>query len=437
MSTESSELSPLDLPKGKEFTHRAHRFPGKFHPPLVKRILAENSTHSHIADPMGGSGTVGVESVANGLEVLSTDLDPLSCLMIRAKTNPILPSRLTELGEEILARGEPYPKPGTISEEEAREYLEEVLSKTRYIQPLNIFHWFDPYVAVGLGKVLAVTNRVLEGEEKKVCDAVHLAVSSSIRALSRADPQPVSGLEVTSVRREQLENGLTFDVEGRVRQAFNRLADGYQELLSCDELGESTVLQENAKNFDKVVDSLNFQPTLIITSPPYCNAIEYPRRHRLESEWLGLWDGTSLGELRSDRLSTSRDFFGGAQVLQETLQQIGEAPINDAEEICTKIETEKNQPRKANILRKYFLDSVDWLDSMYRALPTEGKFIMTIGPSTSYSYKIDTPSFLTEIARKHGFEKINEEKYTYKNTKMQYPTEGEKTEYEVLLEFEK
>ena len=102
------------------------------------------------------------------------------------------------------------------------------------------------------------------------------------------------------------------------------------------------------------------------------------------------------------------------------------------------IETDKQQEKKANRLRKYFLDAYDWLSELYEALPSGGLLCMTVGPSTSYGVNIDTPRFLREIATDAvGFDTESKRRYTYKNNKMQYPTDGPSTEYEELMKLRK
>src|SRR6056297_2666148 len=101
-STEQEKPEPLDLPEIREYTHRAHRFPGKFHPPLIAHILDKHDEHDVVADPMCGCGTTGVEAAVNGKDAILNDIDPLSALMSRGKTNPVQPDEFLEVRDEIL-----------------------------------------------------------------------------------------------------------------------------------------------------------------------------------------------------------------------------------------------------------------------------------------------------------------------------------------------
>lgn len=433
MSSKSGdELKPLDLPKRQEYTHRAHRFPGKFHPPLIAKIIEDHPDCNVIADPMCGSGTVAVESAVAGREALCVDIDPLSELMTRAKSKPVPTDELLDVGQEILSVSDSVPDEGELEEEEAREEVKSNLFGTQYCVPYNLFHWFEPYVAVGFSRFLSTANTVLEDESDEMTDAIHLCFAASVRRISRADPQPVSGLEVTKVRRQELEEGIDFDVTGTFEQVLNRLGAGYDELHNLDSLGDVTTVYGNAKNFAELCEEYEKQPDLVITSPPYCTAIEYHRRHRLEYEWLGLFNDEDVMNQRDVRLETSRDFFGSTSAKQGTLRSLPEIEHEEIAALMDNIE-EDGKERKANLLRKYFLDAYDWIEQVKKALPKRGLFCMTVGPSTSYGHSIDTPRFLTDIAKEVGFEVVSEQPYKLTNNKMQYPTDGETTEMESLI----
>lgn len=432
-----SDIEPLNLPDRPELTHRAHRFPGKFHPPLIAKILHDNPGHEAIADPMCGSGTVGVEAIANNRHALCVDLDPLACLMTRGKTNPVSPNELEQVMLRIIDLAGSFPSPGEVDEESAKKEVENNLARTPSVPPLNLFHWFDPYVAVGFSRLVRSSYEVLEIESEEMNDAIRTALASSVRHISRADPQPVSGLEVTSVRKEQLKNGVTFDVESKFRSAVKRLAQGYEQLGDNDFLGSTTVVRANAKEFSRVVDESYLDPTLIITSPPYCNAIEYTRRHRLEYEWLGLFEGGTLERVRQERLRSSREFIGTPTIKQGTLRNLPTVPHEGIRNVTGVIEEEEGQERKANRLRKYFLDAYDWIEEIYETLPSDGLFYLIIGPSTSYGHHVNTPEFLSDIATDLGFSLDEQHIYKLTNNKMQYPTNGDTTEYESLIKFRK
>lgn len=432
-SSESADLKPLDLPDIKDYTHLAHRFPGKFHPPLVNHIINKyGDEHDVIADPMCGSGTAGLEAVIAGKDAICNDIDPLSALITRGKTNPVDPILLRSTSKNIIEGIGQMPKEGSFDEETAIEKIQSNIDGKDYTIPYNVFHWFEPHVAVGYSRLLTSAHDELQGHDSGLWDAVHTALAAMVRQISRADPEPVSGLEVTSVRKEELEEGVEFDVIGSFRNVLNRLARGYQELQEAQPLGDITVFESDCRYFSDMVDEVDLSPTMIVTSPPYCNAIEYSRRHRLEYEWLGLFNNEDVDDPRNERIETSRDFFGSTTPRQDTLRGLDEVPHPEVRELTATIEQDGYE-RKSNLLRKYFLDAYEWIDEIRNVLRVGGLFCLIVGPSTSYGQTVNTPKWLKDISVELDFEVHEEMNYLLKNNKMQFPTDGETTDTESLI----
>jgi DNA methylase len=58
-------------------THYMFRYPAKFHPPLVRRLLADYTQRGHrVLDPFCGSGTLLVEAAIAGRHATGTAVDP-------------------------------------------------------------------------------------------------------------------------------------------------------------------------------------------------------------------------------------------------------------------------------------------------------------------------------------------------------------------------
>jgi len=438
MSSQSGdELSPLDLPDRPEYTHRAHRFPGKFHPPLIAEILDQNPGRNRIADPMCGSGTTGVEAAVAGQDALCVDIDPLCTLMARAKTHPVPTDEFLSLRDVIVDSAGKMPEEGDFPEAQAKEVVESNLEGTRYCIPYNLHHWFEPYVSVGFSRLLEAASDELRHESAKMADAVHTSLAAMVRQISRADPAPVSGLEVTKVRKKELEEGIDFDVVGSFRSVSSRLAKGCDQMRELDqEIGDVTVVESDARDFAGLCEKVGYAPEMIVMSPPYCNAIEYHRRHRLEYEWLGLFNKDGVEDPRNERIERSREFVGSVTPRQDALRDLPPLEHDELSELMRKV-GEEGKERKANLLRKYFLDAREWLEEVGKALESGGLFYMIVGPSTSYGYTIDTPRFLADIATdpEVGLELVDERRYKLTNNKMQYPTEGETTDLEAMLKF--
>lgn len=429
---DASSKDPLNLPGSHDCIHRSHRFPGKIHPPLVAYLLDRHESASVVADPMCGSGTVGVEAVVRDCQALMTDLDPLSALLAEAKTQPVHPVELWRSGQELLENASPLPEEGEFDPDEATAEARSILSDTDFSVPVNVDYWFDPHIVVGYAQLLKSFNKKTSSSDASLQTSLLLVLSSIVRRISRADPAPVSGLEITKIRRRQLEDGLEFDIEKEYKKSLRLLSRGYEEMLEYNSLGESSVFNTDARSFNKICESSGLRPEVVITSPPYCNAIEYTRRHRLETEWLGFW-GASTKEAKSRRVETSRSFIGSTTVRQESLRQLDPVPHQGLEDTIEQIEA-KGKQRKANLLRQYFHDAEIWLDEIQSAIVEEGVLYLIVGRSKSHGEIIDTPGVLVDIAESVGFSLQEEIEYRLKDKKMQFPTSGNGTGSEVLVQ---
>src|SRR5215216_316703 len=70
--------------------HGYHRYPAKFIPQLVRRIIENYSLpDSLVGDPFLGSATTGIEALRSGRRFWGADINPVALLISNAKCNPI------------------------------------------------------------------------------------------------------------------------------------------------------------------------------------------------------------------------------------------------------------------------------------------------------------------------------------------------------------
>ena len=71
-------------------THSLHAFAAKCPPQLAEWAIHKYSTTGDVVcDPMAGSGTTLIEAWRHGRTSCGFDIDPLACLIARAKTTPV------------------------------------------------------------------------------------------------------------------------------------------------------------------------------------------------------------------------------------------------------------------------------------------------------------------------------------------------------------
>jgi len=149
---------------GPRLTNYLFKFPAKFHPPVVRWALGKYGRRgSPVLDPFTGSGTTQVEAMARGIPSVGVDIDPVACLMARAKTTPLDPGVLEDALLEMRRQLDAPRRAREILEaqpaadiSDRRFALESVGLSIPSIP--NMFHWFRRYVVIDLARILTTLD---------------------------------------------------------------------------------------------------------------------------------------------------------------------------------------------------------------------------------------------------------------------------------------
>ena len=403
---------PLDVGTMPPYTQPVFRFPGSFHPPLVRSLLERHPRAELVGDSMAGCGTSALVSVALGRDAVVADIDPLACLLTRAKCTPVDPGELMTTVERLLDAAGPmgYYAQQIESVQQATDAMERL---TPFRAPPNLFLWFHPTIVRDLAHWLTQVYTHRREMSSPSMDAVLAVTAGSIRRVSRADPKPVSGLEVTSVRRARLRSGLRFDLAGEIRTRAALLGEGYSQLLSQPRLGRVQVWESDARDWATLCRRLRCYPDLQVTSPPYLHAINYARRHKLENMWLGLVD-------RSKYSAHARRFLGSNVVSDHADSgSTKELPLS-SRQICRRVAQSPSNPQRRT-LERYLLDLDLWLAQVADVAARSGApTYIVVGASSIGDIRIDTPRLVVDIAERHGMELTGESRHRLVNQRMQY-----------------
>ncbi len=369
---------------------------------------------------MAGCGTVAVETAFAGKAGLFSDIDPLACLVTRAKARPVDPDWLDDTVSTVLKSSKPFAKPG-VRRGNALKHIHKLEETTPFRAPPNVFHWFIPYVAVNICKVLQQIAELENTGRRK--DSLLAIFASVIRRISRADPQTASGLEVTRIRREALASGLKFSIEKEIAKKGALLVRGYQQMRK-NRLGRIKLVRADAKKWSETCSRLDIWPDLIITSPCYMSAIEYWRRHKLEYFWLGLADKESLSQLRHEFLGMGMDdpdvssLPGSATAMYSYLKRSG-------------FELEATE------LARYFNDTSAWMCEISKVLKkSRGSAYVVVGSNSNRGRRINTALAIQELAKTNNLTSRVYMRYRITNYHMQYPTKGPRISNETVLKLQ-
>ena len=352
-------------------THGLHKYPANFFPELPRWLIQRYSkTGDIILDPFMGSGTTNLEASLLGRHSVGVDIDPFSRFITKVKTSPLPIKELKKVYYEIKKKVISYIEPEHINNVPSFPYRDK---------------WFKPYIL----KELIYLKTSIETLQTSVSIKNFFLVcfSSIIRRVSEAD----NNCTRTVIRKKlnkQVHPGDAIDL-------FLKRIDTHVKnmilLTKLNPTGDVTI-PENADARDMSIFK-NEIFDLVLTSPPYLNAIDYPRTHQLEIYWLNFANG-SLKSLKSKHIGSEIVSAKEYSRLQKTGCQTADQVIRKIYEI---------DPRRAYIAIKYILDMKANLYEVYRVLKKGCPYVIVIGNNLVRGFKFETWRYLQEEAIKIGY----------------------------------
>ncbi len=348
-----------------------HPFPARMAPGIALDALGESTTPLRVLDPMAGSGTVLAVARAKGHRAFGVDLDPLAVLLTGVWTRTVEPESVTEKAAEVLDRakaalrrltsGAAYPAG---SDEETRKFI-------RY--------WFDDYARGQLAALSGAISRVHNQATRDVlwCGFSRLIITKSAGASLAMDlshSRPHKEFTTAPVK------------------PFNRFIAAVQTVVSnCPQSGTESVgpaavvKRGDARNLDIAKGSID----LVLTSPPYLNAIDYMRCSKFSLVWMG-YSVDSLRQIRGESVGAeaSSDEALAAPWVKSLIKQLGLTP--------------KLSDRDNALLARYVWDMGGALAEVSRVLKAHGRAVYVVGDSTVRGTFVRNSAIVAAVAQEHG-----------------------------------
>jgi DNA modification methylase len=376
-------------------SHDVHAFAAKFPPQLPCAFIRGLTAPSDfVLDPMMGSGTTIVEAWLAGRRGIGLDIDPLALRVSQAKTLPISADDLRNIGLKVISHAQDL-----LADHSIERLIQKFDSRTKEF----IDYWFYPNTQRELAALVlamqtvdvSLVRRFLELTFSSIIVTKSGGVSRA-RDLAHSRPHldkeknPKNALEQFSLR---LQKNIKSIVQLNARSALAAPLPGDARSMPLR---------------DEVID-------LIVTSPPYANAIDYMRAHKFPLVWLGE-SVVNLTELRTRYI--------GSEKINST--QYAELP-DKTESIVRQLD--ERDKKKSSILRKYFIEMKAVLAEMYRVLRKDSPAIVVVGPSVMRGIDVQTHHCLAEIAQETGFSVVGVVQRSLDRNKRMMPARfGKKTD---------
>ena len=348
------------------YPRTVHPFPARMASEVALEALVGLPPKSTVLDPMCGSGVVVRKALDAGHAGIGLDIDPLAVLMTRVWTSNISQSIQPDLGSELAERARTL-----IGAEIELPWVDQDQPTADYID-----FWFLPAQREQI-RALIAASRQLRGQRK---DLVSLALSRII--VTKSNGASVAA-DTSHSRPHRVRTENDFDVFMGFARSFRRLL----QILRNSSLESSGRVRRGDARTLRGIRTASVDA--VVTSPPYLNAIDYLRGHKLALVWLGystpqIRNVKSLGVgARAHRKGQDADRLG--EIVK--LVTIGEAP----EDIT-------------RIVKSYTSDMKDCLKQAYRVLRQSGYAVYVVSNSVLRGIEIDTAGIVIEAASDAGFQ---------------------------------
>ncbi len=284
-----------------------HPFPARMAPELALKSFEELESGFVVLDPMTGSGTVARHASEFGHQAIGFDLDPLAVLISKVWTTPVDDQEI-EAGFLAVLKSALAIDPNLIElpwiddDDETRNFIEYWFGKPQ-IKELRCLAYtlsnahavLEEPVSISVLNVLRVSlSRIIITKEQ---------CASLARDTSHSRPHKVAGISDYQV---------FLGFERSVLYVRKRLASAVPPGRTSIDLGD-------ARHVDLPDNSVDF----VLTSPPYLNAIDYLRGHRLSLVWLG-YRISELRRVRSDSIGAERGPDEFAVISDTIVRSIGD-----------------------------------------------------------------------------------------------------------------
>lgn len=344
-----------------------HPFPARMAPDLAQDALKFVGPGSLVLDPMCGSGTVLRAASESGIDCLGTDLDPLSVLMASVWTTSVEVSEVLNDAAEVVQAARELPEANVrrTADMETREF---------------IGYWFAEKQEEDLARLATV----LQPRRGAVADALRLAVS---RIIVSKEMMASLARDTSHSRPHRVAESNDFDVY----EGFLRSARFLTRRLRVDRLsGQARVMEGDARSLTGVAPG---SVDLAVTSPPYLNAIDYLRGHRLALVWLG----HSLGALRETRAIS----VGAERVLKKE-----ESAIDVSAFVSRKDGSSFVRPHWGWI-RRYARDMDRVLRRLREVVRSKGRVVLVVGNSYIRGADVDNAALIQSLALGAGLQLVD------------------------------
>ncbi|MYF29577.1 MAG: hypothetical protein F4169_12125 [Gammaproteobacteria bacterium] len=373
-----------------------HPFPARMAPGLVLEKLSEIGKSSRVLDPMAGSGVVLRHAIELGHEAVGFDMDPLAVLMARVWTTPVSAGRLDHWVERVIGEAR-------ITEPESvcLDWIDADVETKSFVE-----YWFGKEQRNDLRRIAFVLKKFGRGESPQDARSLNLIRLALSRIIITKEPSASLARDTSHSRPHRVSEESDFEVfpalERSIRFIRKRMTEQPPSGGARVDLGDARDL----------VSIRNGTVDTVITSPPYLNAIDYMRGHRLALVWLG--EGLEkLRRIRSTSIGAERapDDRRGRELFRRIKGAMGDV--------------ERLPRRYCMMVERYAEDLYRMMSEIARVLRPRGTATLVVGNSCLQGIFVRNADGVTEAAKMVGLELTGMSERTLPDSRRYLPVTAE------------
>jgi DNA modification methylase len=340
-----------------------HPFPARMAPEIaLNAIPARKRKQLTVLDPMCGSGTVLNVALTRGHRAIGIDIDPLAVMMSRVSVGPIDTKELLQAGARVV----------TLSR------------KAGGTAPWGDDHETDAFVDYWFGEkqrrdLIDLASTIQTYTHHEIRMALQVAIS---RIIVTKSPQASLAADTSHSRPHRVRDTSDYDVFAGFEKSLSQMA---QKLDQRSTTGTARVLLGDARVLGEVEDS---SVDMAVTSPPYLNALDYLRGHKLALVWFGY----TISELRARRsisIGSERNLGSQASKVVEAMVETVEAEAIDKTLL------------KRGMVERFAQDCLSFASELFRVTKCGGCAVLVVGNSTLRGNYIRN-DVITQAAMQHA-----------------------------------
>jgi len=307
-----------------------------------------------------------------GLSAIGYDIDPLACLVSKVNGTKVNEGQAKNALNVLLEKCSETQIDFTSLEwidDETQNYID---------------FWFAPKQQAQLRQLsyFLVSNPLFTNS--KIIDLLKVSVS---RLIITKEPTASRARDTAHSRPHRTIDNNEFDIFSALPKSLNHVL----RALETDKVVANVRMYKgDARHIGRVKDA---SIDCIVTSPPYLNAIDYIRGHRLSLVWLG-YNLSQLRVIRSRSVGAEISENKPANIILQTFLDYLHTDVDD---------------RKKSMIKRYFGDLCQITDEAYRVLKAGSRATYVVGNSRIKGHEIRNSDLLISAAKLSGLQLIDQQ----------------------------